>query len=128
MTQLGKILVFVNLVFSLVLAAFALGIYTNRIDWVGPSASQSEGEINKRVADIKTLTEVYNRSTARWLREYANLPAQEKQRKDNETWYAQQLAALVEGKGGNQPIDILVFQNGALQLNQQQLPQLGPAP
>jgi hypothetical protein len=117
MTRLGKILVFVNLVLTLMLAAFALGVFTNRIDWVGTPPNQSEGEIKKREAEIATLKEVYTRSVTRWQRESADLPAQIASRQKNQGWYAQQLKAVVEGKGANQPIDVLVFNNGALQVD-----------
>lgn len=126
MTRLGKILVFVNLVFSVVLAGIALGIFTNHIDWVGVPPNQSEGEIKKREAELTTLKDLFNRNVTRWQREYAELPRQEQSRRDLQAWYAQQLEAVRQGPA--QPIKVLTFANGALALDQQERPQLGQAP
>src|SRR5439155_23529040 len=120
MTRLGKILVFVNLVFSLVLAAFALGVFSNRINWTGTAPGQSEDEIKRRDSEIKNLQDLYAGNVRRWQQEYADLPAQEQQRKANQEWYAQQLTAVAQG--GNQPIGVPVFQGGGLQLAPQGRP------
>jgi hypothetical protein len=51
MTLFGKILVVVNLVFSLVLFGWAFGVYTQRIDWSnkkGTKGPEDRGELAKR--------------------------------------------------------------------------------
>ena len=65
MTQVGKTLVFVNLFFSLFLAAWAFGAYVNRIDWsANPAKAPTDpqrpydavppGELWTRIERLKT--------------------------------------------------------------------------
>src|SRR2546421_2250777 len=55
MTKLGKILVFLNLAFSVAMAAWALGVYTQRIDYATPKATQTQpaGLVFQRQEQIK---------------------------------------------------------------------------
>src|SRR5437588_3739135 len=57
MTMFGKILVLVNVAFSVAMAAWALGIYTQRIDYSTPKATaeRQAGEIAQRQEQIKQL-------------------------------------------------------------------------
>lgn len=127
MTKLGKLLVYLNLLFGVGLAALALGIATNRIEWVGAKPSESKGEIEKVDADIKAQQDLFERSTQRWQFERRTLASLEQKRRADQQWYAQQLKAMEDGKGPNLPVDVLVFENGQLKLDKNGLPVLEPA-
>jgi hypothetical protein len=125
MTTLGKTLVYVNLVLSLVMATFALGVMTNRVPWVEMPPKESDSIIKQREGEVKQLQDVYTRATQRWQQERKDLPDVQAKQKENQAWYDQQLQALVNGPAA--PINLLVFQNGKLQLTQKGLPALAPA-
>jgi len=57
MTLAGKILVFANLMLSLGMAAWAMGLYTQRVNWTNKSAPEAgPGELKKREDRIKDLS------------------------------------------------------------------------
>ena len=98
-TLIGKFLVFVNLVFSLMLAALAVGIVTNRIDWAGTAApGEREGVHKQRSEEVQVMREAYVRSWVRWKAEYDALAKVEKQRPEDQIWYADQMELLKTGK------------------------------
>ncbi|HEV3258301.1 MAG TPA: hypothetical protein VG013_15585 [Gemmataceae bacterium] len=103
-TQLGKVLVVINLVLSLVLAGLALGIYTNRIDWSGPlkpvSGEAAQGELGKRKDEFQHWLTLVNSADSDWQQETAALVGVEKQRPADQKWYADQLDIL-EGRDRN---------------------------
>src|SRR5947209_6453959 len=95
-TLIGKILVFTNLVFSLMLAALAIGIVTNRMDWA-PSPPESDGLHALKTAEIAQKKEAFVRSRLRWKGERDSLLVLEKKRPDDQKWYAEQLAIALTG-------------------------------
>ena len=125
-TQLAKILVFVNLVLSLVFASWALGVYTQRIDWgkKAAAADRPAGELSKRLEEIDRLGGASKegsrqRAEARWVKARDHLLALETVRNQNEAWYAQQLEVLVTGLMGGKPVPppvvhALVYDKGVL--------------
>ncbi len=124
-TQLAKILVFVNLVLSLVFASWALGVYTQRIDWgkKAAAADRPAGELARRLEAIDRLgggsrEGSRQRAEARWSRAHQYLQALERVRDQNQQWYAQQLQVLFTGMIGGKPIvppvQALVYNQGVL--------------
>jgi hypothetical protein len=93
MTQLGKTLVFVNLALSLAMAAWALGIYTGRVDWSGKGGpGAAKGEFGKRQDDRKALFDALNSSEPRHQEALAYLQRLEHQRPGDAAFYKQELA------------------------------------
>jgi hypothetical protein len=68
MTAFGKLLVFCNLTLSLFLMTWALGVWTNRIDFSNAKATaeQSAGEFAKRDEVLKTLGDGLDPAQRNW--------------------------------------------------------------
>lgn len=99
MTHLGKLLVFMTLVFSLTMATLALGVATHQINWADTeSPEKTEGIHSQKRAEIEALQENLLRFRSRWKAEQNTLLALEKKRPEEQNWYADQLAALSNGK------------------------------
>ena len=114
-TLIGKLLVFFNLVLSLMFAAMALGIYTNRIDWPGTASptvpgEKVLGEYGERKEAIQKQEQVASTALTRWLdmtekldRLELSRPAQELKpddvvsRPEAVAWYADMLNILKTG-------------------------------
>jgi hypothetical protein len=111
MTLFGKTLVFVNLALSFVMLAWAVGVYTESVDWATPKADKdkAQGELFKlrdRIAPQGGfgLWDAVKQAEARWKTSNANLaaiemPRDSKQKGDtlraeNQRWYAEQLKDL----------------------------------
>lgn len=134
MTTLGKILILINVALSIGMAAFALGLYANRIEWAGAKPSDSEGIITGLTTEIKNRQDLLGRSVLRWKQETTELARREAFQLQARDFYAKQLLALQNGKGPGQPVDVLVQGQGEFKLDPQgrpilQLPalQAGPA-
>ncbi len=65
-TTIGKLLVFVNLVASVGLMAWALSLYTNRIDWLDTASADGkvEGQITALQKEIGRLTKAVGETSA----------------------------------------------------------------
>ena len=77
MTKLAKILIFITVALSIVMAAWALGVYTNHIDWSANKATgdRSAGELAKRIDRITLLRSVLsgtagNKEAAEAVKDY----------------------------------------------------------
>jgi hypothetical protein len=143
MTKLGKFLVFFNLVLSLMFAAWAVGVYTQRVNWADakgktPDDERSWGRIAKLKDDIErvngTAAKAGPRGLAelRWLTALDEIRAAEKQRDENRVVYADALEAVYTGKtvSGNEvtgPVKRPVYVKGELQV-QKTLPVLEVVP
>lgn len=132
---IGKFLVFINLVFSTMLFAFAVGVVTNRIDWAPPrTPGENESEYTRKREKIAGLQEVYHRVRDNWGQEQSAVAALETTRTRNEKWYADQLAILrtgtdSDGRPAADPaIKGLKYENQALKLDPAGLPELVPLP
>src|SRR5262249_10554680 len=128
MTLLGKILVLVNLVFSLLLATFALAVSTNRIDWAGTargvSPEESKGEYNKKREEVTQQQAAVGLARSRWQTAFDTLPAVEQYRQKAKDWYQKELENLVKG---DQPVKEVVYKDGRIQFDQATgFPQLQP--
>jgi len=99
MTLFGKLLVFINVIFSVSLLAVALAVYTNRVDWgeTKASAEQLEGELLKRQNRLKDAWRKLPGAEAQFLPARTELVGWEKQRVENQQWYAQEKESLVRG-------------------------------
>jgi hypothetical protein len=92
MTGLGKTLVFLNLAFSVLLMGWALGVYTNRIDFSnvtakGPTGEQIAGEFAKRAPVIDELWGGVRPAQVNWRGARTALAAQEGQQVKEWEWY-----------------------------------------
>jgi hypothetical protein len=124
MTKLGKILVFVNLAFGMALFAWALGIYTNRIDFSNTKggAGKTEGELTKRADRIKqTVENLNNYAQPRWIAARNALKVAEDVRVANQNFYVVQLKNLEDGQP---PLLTPVYVNGDLQRAPTGLPRM----
>ncbi len=124
MTRLGQILIFINVALSIAMAGLALGLYSNRIEWAGAKPNESEGEIAKLNVEIKAQQNLFNSAVLRWSKEKSDLEKQEALQARAREFYAKQLDLLVKGKGPGQPVDVLVYNNGQLQIGADGLPTL----
>jgi hypothetical protein len=104
-TTVGKALIFVNLVMSVVFASWAAGIYTNRIDWPGGGTptvpgEKALGEVGKRKAEIAESEAAAKLALGSWQTRTATINQLEQaERPRDRTWYATKLKSLQEGAG-----------------------------
>ena len=93
MTLFGKVLVLVNLGLSVAMAAWAIGVYTQRIDWSTNkgTADKAPGELVKRQERLRQLTDTHGFATLRWRDAVAGVSAVEKKRWQDQLWYAAEL-------------------------------------
>lgn len=113
-TLAGKILVFVNLILSLAFAAWAVGIYTNHIDWPGTggvAADRAQGEYNRRQTAITEAQKAAGLALARWQGATGTLVSYEDARPKLQQWYATHLKTM---DGDGDAVKDLVFNNGRL--------------
>jgi hypothetical protein len=114
MTLLGKILVFVNLLLSFLMLSWAVGLYTNRVDWTATKAKgdKPDGVLLARQERIKTANASLLVAGDRWRSALRGIPDSpvaatrdglfgvEKRIADDRKWYADQLAEGKQGPGG----------------------------
>lgn len=127
-TKLAKILICINVALSLMLAAFALGVATNRIDWAGTAtAPDREGELARKQADVKQLQDAYVRGAKRWQGELASFYATEAKRPVDQAWYARQLRVLqgdVAPAANEVAVGMMTYDAGKLKLDKDNRPEL----
>jgi hypothetical protein len=135
MTLFGKILVFANLVLSLLFAGAAVAVVTNRVNWPGikgAPAEQARGLVEEKKAEIKKWEDGAQIGLARYEEAIAALPLLERDRPEKQKWYADQLAFLEKGTdAGGKPlkdakVSRLVYKDGQLQLDNKGYPMLEP--
>jgi hypothetical protein len=115
MTLLGKILVFLTVVLSFVMLAWAIALYTHHIDWsdAKATADRPAGELVARKARVTEANASVNLANARWREAmngndgkdnrpiHAGLLQWEKRRDGDRAWYAALLKAADVGPDGN---------------------------
>jgi hypothetical protein len=139
MTRFGKILVFINLVLSLLFAGAAIAVVNHRVNWPGTAKGatpdQVEGLVKQKQAEIKKWEEGAQNGLARYEEAIAALPTLEADRPLRQKWYADQLAFLAEGKplkdAQDKPVkdtkvSRLVYKDGQLELDNKGYPKLEP--
>ena len=100
MTKLAKILVFLNFALGVGMFAWALGIYTNRIDFSNAKGVEGkpDGELKIRADRIAVLADNLNKGAVpRWTGARTRLAAAEQMRVNNQKFYAVQLLNLASG-------------------------------
>jgi hypothetical protein len=94
MTALGKSLVFLNFTLSLMLAIWALGVWSNRIDFSNSTAKGNEGEFEKRRLVIDALYKKLPVAETAWTKARTTLDTEEKPLVADRVWYSDQLDRL----------------------------------
>ncbi len=103
-TRLGKILVFVNLGISLMMAAWAIALYTTRTNWSdkSPSGDPTVGELKLRLDRKTQLENLLGTAQARWKASAVELARVDGLRNANLVFYKKELEHLQgvpEGQG-----------------------------
>jgi hypothetical protein len=123
MTTWGKVLVFVNLVIALGMAAWSFALYTGRIDWSNKPAKGAEppGELAKRQARLRefdnpdngslTIAERRQRAAAIQLRTF------EQRRPRDAAFFAKELADVQNNVNAQNPLKVVQFKAGAIDVN-----------
>ena len=107
MTYFGKVLIFLNLMLSVIFAGWAVGIYTNRIDWApahtlfGDPIEDRPGRVAILGEEVKGSGGARDLAEARWQYASVNLTRQEQHRIGYQQWYAQELATVRTGIGAD---------------------------
>jgi hypothetical protein len=115
MTVFGKIMVFVNLALSLLMAIWAFGVWSNRIDFsdVQATAERAAGESRRRATEIDTLSKslLTDRSgdLSNWARTREALLRQEQERQWARGWYLDELAKLAGTVPTDKPAQDVVY-------------------
>lgn len=136
MTLFGKLLVFLNLGLSVMLAALGLGFYTNRLDWTMSPAKDGmpPGELKQRQDALRVQWAKVPPAANIWRMNLASLQIAERgvspdgsgSRSKQREWYAAELEAL---RTGDAPLQAVVVNQGtvAMDPNSPGRPQLAPA-
>src|SRR5262249_23231203 len=113
MTLFGKILVVLNLVLGMLMLSWALGIYTQRIDWhsKGGSPDKPQGEIAKRSDRVVQLWRSLQGAESRWRPAWANAWVPQQQRAMLDKWYETQVKTLDAGQA---PVKWMVYKDGRM--------------
>lgn len=130
-TLVGKSLLFIMLALSLLFFGFALGIYTNHIDWPGgvktATGTLSQGEVGRLTKEVKDW-----QGQASLARERADKASQmlarlEQKRPEDLAWYAAQLKLLEDG-GPDSVKQVVLHEdkNGKLELDAEGHPLMEP--
>jgi hypothetical protein len=111
MTKLGKILVFLNLVISGLMAGWALALYTNYIDWseAPPKGVEPGGLLGQRKERIKELQAALGPPQVSWMEARTNLHRREDQRQGDLLWYQAELQHLRTGATRDNPCRLVVI-------------------
>jgi hypothetical protein len=114
MTLLAKILVYVNLALSLLMAAWGMALYTGRINWNDEKSSPEAGPSElKKITDKKTkLDPAVAAASARYADAAGQLLKAQQQRTYNVAWYHFAADRLQSGATEQQPADAPVLQGG----------------
>jgi hypothetical protein len=120
MTLFGKILVFLNLAFSMVLASWAFGVYANRIDWSDnpEKKGQPAGELVSRKAEVGEsgrpgpLWAGVRTAEASWLAARRDLEREEGRVAEDRLWYYAEMEHLRTGATAGNPARAVVFKDG----------------
>ena len=127
MTGLGKILVLVNLLFSVVTLGWAAQLYFHRIDWSNNKAvpgtpGRPAGKLVALEEQIRQLGGALKTAEGRFHGPFAKVQEREKQLAEDQKWYKKQLEDLRSGPDGkaDTPVQTVVLKQG--------LPVLGPTP
>src|SRR4051794_10046264 len=126
MSLLGKILVFVNLGLSFLMAGWALSVYVNRVDFSNTPAKENQpaGEMLGRKARVEELSRALGAPLTAWREGRASVLYQEGRRGPDRLWYADQLEHLRSGDADALAIRAATIENGLPVLDATGRPQL----
>jgi polyhydroxyalkanoate synthesis regulator phasin len=133
-TVVGKTLVFITLALSLLLFGFALGIYSNRIDWPGQAPTLSGDKTKGRVTELREQVDQWSAAAllahTRWQQNRDALVRLEARRPEDLQWYAQQIKLLEDGSPNDviQQIVLRDAKDGKLEVDSAGHPLMEPAP
>jgi hypothetical protein len=112
MTMFGKVLIFLNLVLSIAGAAWAMALYTQRVNWTAKAgADGTQGKIKELTDKINQRQAALALSEARFDLAPAQLFYAENLRAAAQEKYRQQLALL---NAGDQPVQEVVVKDGVV--------------
>jgi hypothetical protein len=111
MTNFGKTLILINLGVSLLMATFALGIYTNTIPY-HDITKDNPGEVTKKKAEVERLWQSVRPAEEVWREARAYLFEQEAHRAADRVWYQDELQHLLIGDMANSPSRMIEYKAG----------------
>ncbi len=103
MTAIGKLLVFLNLIVGTAILSWAVGVYTQRVEWIDrtPEGGEKiEGEITRLRAEIERQAARAALATREWGPRYKALAAYEPFRDQRQAEFARRLAEARTGAAG----------------------------
>jgi hypothetical protein len=121
MTRTAKILIYLNLALCLAFAFWAIGLYTNHVDWTD-NTKEGKGVFAQRSERIKALGEARIRADARFQAAKTAVAGEEKVRPEFQAWYDNEIQSLRTGKGVPQDPE---YVNGEMKLDQKGQPAMG---
>lgn len=118
MTMLGKILVFLNLILSLVFASWAVAVFTQRVNL----SDKNDGRVQQLREELTKWngpdgkTGPRPMAEARWLTALAEVRAAETLREKNQKWYEVNKSYLENGAGAKgDPVKRVAYVGGVLE-------------
>src|SRR5208282_817527 len=111
MTLLGKLLVVLNTILSVLMLGWALLVYLHREDWSSQSATpgQQSGEVGRRNDRVKQLWTVLDPAEKDRGSEQAELVKLEEAWVSNQPWYATEMENV---RKSAQPLQTPVYKDG----------------
>jgi hypothetical protein len=100
MTKIGKWLVFINVSLSLVFLAWAIGLYTNQVNWNTPPSDggqRVQGMVDELKAEITQLQAARDSAEERWHTGSVLVRALENERPQRNALYASALRSVQQG-------------------------------
>jgi hypothetical protein len=109
-TQVGKILVFVHLSLSLLLAAWAIGLYTQRVNWTNkPGGDGTPGKLTPFADQVKQLGEALATADTHVGKARFALYGLEQQRAAAQVWYLGELDHLLAKADAKNPARVVLL-------------------
>lgn len=109
---IGRILVVLHAAVALAVLTWAVGVYTQRINWNTPPATSGDesgpGVFDRQKAKVDEYNVAVDRSFTRWTANKLRVEALEAERYPRREFYAGQLAILQTGKLGGAAVPVQV--------------------
>lgn len=120
MTMFGKVLVFFNVGISLLMATWAMAVYTNRVDWSSAAAKEAEGRpaglLKQRQDEVRQQWGEYVPAAKSRTDAQALLAYRESLRAGDRDFYAREMYHLWAGATKADPARAVVFEGGHVAL------------
>jgi hypothetical protein len=112
MTLLGKILVFIDVLLSLMALTFAVAVYTNNVDWSDspPKGEKPAGLLNQEKAALKDALAGLPPAQASWTVARGELLRKEEQAGQARDFYAAQLKLVRSDATADRPAQAVKFE------------------